>query len=145
MLGLAAIHSSGRGWMFSYVIFLERELEIAVVISLVALLALSRYYGLALDRPLDGLALGLGLYSSFVIIKDTIILVVRNVPWWWFSLANSLVYAATVGIWIYALWAPLPERARPDLSTVESYERNSRAVSQRMRELNARLSELIKR
>jgi len=144
MLVFAAVHSNGTHWISSYLIFLERELEFAVVISLLVLLLLSRYYGLVLERPLDSIALGLGFYSSFVIIKDTIILVVRNLPYWWFSLANSVAFAITLGFWCYALWAPLPERARPQLSTAESYERNSREVSDRMRELNERLLNLIK-
>ncbi len=144
MLGLAAIHSSGTHWVFSYLIFLERELEFAVVIALLLLLLLGRYYGMVLERPLDGIALGLGLYSSFVITRDTIILVAINLPWWSFSMANSVVFAVVLGIWFHALWAPLPAPARPQLSTLESYERNSRAVGYRMRELNERLLSLMK-
>lgn len=144
MLAFAAVHSRGTHWIFSYLIFLERELEFAVVISLLLLLVMSRYYEMALERPLDGIALGLGFYSSFVIIKDTIILMQLNLPWWWFSLANSVAFSMALGAWFYALWAPLPERARPELSSVESYEQNTQAVTTRMRELNKRLSNLMK-
>jgi len=141
---LAAFHSSGAHWIFSYLVFLERELEIAVVVSLLLLLVLSRYYGMVLERPLDGIALGLGLYSSFVITRDTIILLASNSGWWWFSLVNSIVFASVLGIWFHSLWAPLPARVSPSFGTVEEYERASREVSVRMRELNARLLKLMK-
>jgi hypothetical protein len=144
MLGLAALDTGGSHWMVSYLVFLERELEFAVVISLLILLALSRYYGLIVERPLDGIALGLAFYSSFLIIRDTIILEVLNVPWPVVSLASTIAYAVTLGIWGFALWGALPERARPVLSTVESYELNTRVVSDRMRELNERMLKLMK-
>ncbi len=144
LLAVAAIRTSGTGWLVSYLIFLERELEFAVVISLLLLLLFTRYYGLVLERPLDGIALGAGFYSSFVIIKDTIILVVGNQPWAWYSLSHSLAFAITAGIWIYALRAPLPERVQPNMSSIRAYEDDTRAVSERMRELNDRLLKLMK-
>jgi len=144
MLGLAAVYTGGSHWLVSYLVFLERELEFAVVISLLVLLALSRYYGMIVEPPLDGIALGLGFYSSFLIIRDTIILEVLNVPWPILSLASTIAYAATLGIWGFALWGALPERARPVLSTVESYELNTRVVSDRMRELNDRMLKLMR-
>lgn len=144
MLVFAAVRSSGTHWVFSYLIFLERELEFAIVISLLSLLVLSRYYSMALDRPLNLIALGLGFYSCTVIVRDTIILMALNLQWWWFSLANSIAFTITPGIWLTALWSPLPERARPELSSAESYEENSRVVTGRMRELNERLLNLMR-
>jgi len=144
MLVFAAVRSNGSHWIFSYLIFLERELEFAVVISLLSLLVLSRYYGMALERPLNLIALGLGFYSCQIIVRDTIILMELNLQWWWFSLANSIAFAITLGVWASALWSPLPERTQPVLSNVESYEHNSRVVSGRMRELNERLMSLMR-
>lgn len=143
MLGLAADHSNGTGWIFSYLIFLERELEFAVIIWLTLFLGLNRYYGLVLEQPLNSIAFGIGFYSSFVIIKSTILLAVRNIPWPWVSPATTVGFSIAAGVWCAALRVPFPERVAPELVTAESYERSSRDVSRRMRELNERLSGLM--
>ena len=144
MLAFAAVHTGETARISSYLLFLERELEFAVLVSLLLLLALSRYYGLGLERPLDGIALGLGFYSSIVIISSSILIESVHPRWWVFSLARSLAFTGALGMWAYALRAALPERARPTLSTVEAYEAGSVAVRDRMRELNSRLSGLMK-
>jgi hypothetical protein len=145
MLLFAAVHTGETPRISSYLIFLERELEFAAVLSLLLLLVVCRYYGAALARPLDGIALGLGFYSSVVIISGSILIGPLTLPWWQFSLVRSVAYFMTVCLWGYSLWAPLPERAGPQLSSMESYEQNTLAVSDRMRELNDRLSNLMKR
>jgi len=145
MLGFAAVHTGGTQRISSYVIFVERELEFAALVSLLLLLVMCRYYGAALDRPLDGIALGLGIYSSVVVISGSILVGPFSLSVWVVSLARIVAFNAAVFIWGYALWAPLPARARPELSSVESYEQKTRAVSGRMRELNERLSNLMKR
>lgn len=145
MLAFAGVHTAGTQRITSYLIFIERELEFAAVMSLLLLLLLCRYYGASLVRPLDGIALGLGFYSSVVIISGSILIGPFTLSVWVVSLARSVSYFVTLGLWAYALWAPLPELERPQLSTVESYEQSGRAVSGRMRELNERLSSLMKR
>jgi hypothetical protein len=145
MLTFAAIHTGGTQRISSYLVFVERELEFAVVVSLLLLLVLSRYYGVALDRPLDGIAMGLGLYSSVIIIFNSILIGPWVLPWWLYSFVRDVVFFISEGFWAYALWAPLPERARPALSSAESYTENARDVSVRMRELNGRLLSLMKR
>ncbi|HUJ39865.1 MAG TPA: hypothetical protein VLW54_04910 [Candidatus Acidoferrales bacterium] len=144
MLAFAAVHTNEAHRVSSYLLFLERELEFAVLISLMLILVLVRYYGLSLERPLDGIALGLGFYSSIVIISSSILIGSLSLPWWGFSLARSLGYAGALGMWAYALRAPVRERARPELGTVENYEAGSREIRNRMRELNDRLSDLMK-
>ena len=144
MLVFAAIHTGETARISSYLLFLERELEFAILASLLLLLMLSRHYGLMLERPLDGIALGLGFYSSIVIITSSILIGSLSVRWWEFSLARSLAFGTSLGIWAYALGRPLPERMRPQMGTVESYETGSQAVRDRMRELNERLSGLMR-
>jgi len=145
LMAFAAIRSNASNRMVSYLIFAERELEFAIVLALLALLMLSRYYGVALDRPLSGIALGMGLYSSYVIVNYSVILQQFQVPWWVFSAGNTVAYTVALIIWIYTLWAPLPEPVQPELSTPESYERNTLAVTGQMKEVNDRLEQLMKR
>jgi len=145
ILLLAAVHTSGSRGVASYVIFVERELEFAVLITLLLLLVLSRYYEVALDAPLGGLALGLAFYSSIVIVTGSILIGRFTLPWAVFSSVRIAGWDVTLGCWFYALRAPLAALVRPQLSTVESYEENTRVVSGRMRELNARLLALTRR
>jgi len=145
MLTVAAIRTAGSPGILSYLLFVERELEFAVVVILLMLLVLVRYYGMALDPPLGAMALGLALYSSVVTIVSSILIGPFALPWWVVSEARTNSFNAAVGIWIYALRAPLPALVRPQMSTVENYERSSRIVTDRMRELNARLTDLMRR
>lgn len=144
LMALAAVRSNAANPITSYILFAERELEFAILLSLVALLLVSRYFGVALDRPLNGIALGMGLYSSYVIIEYTIILQQFQIPWWVFSVAGSIAYTAAVVIWLRTLWAPLPLLVKPELSTAESYEQDSLAVGEQMKEVNDRLTQLTK-
>jgi hypothetical protein len=145
LLLVAAVHTSGTQGITSSAIFVERELEFAVVITLLLLLVLSRYYGVGLDPPLGGLALGLAFYSSIVIVTSSILIGRLALPWALFSRMRTVGWNVTLGCWLYALRAPLTAPSRPELSTVESYEENTRLVSGRMRELNARLLALTRR
>lgn len=145
LLLLAAVQTSGTRGITSYVIFVERELEFAVVITLLLLLVLSRYYGVVLDPPLGGLSLGLAFYSSSVIVASSILIGRFALPWGAFSSVRIAGWDVTLGCWLYALRAPLPAAVQAQLSTVESYEENARVVSGRMRELNARLLAMTRR
>jgi len=145
MLTAAAVRTAGAPGIASYILFVERELEFAVVVILLMLLVLSRYYGVVLHPPLRGLALGFALYSSVVIVSSSILIGPFTLSWAAVSEARTTSFFASLAIWIYALRVPLPVPVRPQLSTVESYERNSRMVTDRMRELNARLMDLMKR
>ena len=145
LMAFAAVRTNESNRMVSYILFVQRELEFAIVLSLLALLLLSRYYGVVLDQPLSGIALGMGFLSSYVILAFTVMLEEPQIPQWAFSIANTLAFTTALGIWIRALWAPLPLPVQPELSTVESYEQNTLAVSEQMREVTDRLSQLSKR
>jgi len=145
MLAAAALRTGSTPGIVSYVIYVERELEFAIVVTLLLLLILSRYYGVELNRPLDGIAMGLAFYSSVVITTSGILAGPGALPWGLYDALREVAYDVALAFWAYALRAPVPHPARPVLGTVDSYERNSRMVSDRMRGLNARLLELMKR
>jgi hypothetical protein len=145
MLLRAAQRTEEVARVSKFVIFLERELEFVVVVALVVLLAVGRYYGTRLERPLNAIALGFSLYSSVAIINNSILIAKFSVPWEVYSRVRSMSFFAAVAIWAVALRRALPELAIPEISTAEAYERDSLEVSNRMRELNARLAGLMKR
>ncbi len=145
LLSAAGVRTASSTYIRSYVLFVERELEFTMVVTLLVLLLFCRYYDVALERPLDGISMGFVFYSSVVIISSSI----RNgplaPPWLLVSTVRTGAYAVATAFWAFALRTPLPAPVRQQLSTVESYERNARVVSDRMRELNARLLALTRR
>ena len=145
LLMFAAVRMNQSARMESYILFVERELEFAIVLSLLAILVLSRYYGVSLERPLAGIALGIGFYASYLIMADTIKLYYPQIPQGEFSIAHSIAYTMAEAIWIRTLWAPLPVPVQARLSTAESYEQNSLAVTEGMKEVNERLARLFKK
>jgi hypothetical protein len=143
ILGLAGVRTGGTPHIQSYVIFVEREMEFAIVLTLLLLLTLSRYYGAAMERPLRGIAMGLALYSTIVVVCNTIQIGRLGLTDDAFPLVRQLAFAAAVLVWIYALRRPLAEVVK--WAPWSNHERNSQLVSERMQELNALLSELMKR
>ncbi|HUK54174.1 MAG TPA: hypothetical protein VL099_12865 [Candidatus Binatia bacterium] len=145
LLLAAALRTAGKAGITSYLVFVERELELAIVVVVVLLLIVSRYYGVELERPLGGIAFGLIFYSSIVVITSSILIEPLDVSWPVFSLARTLAYLVAEGAWAYAMRLPFTERARPPLTTAAEFELASGAVDQRMRELNARILQILKR
>jgi hypothetical protein len=145
MLSVAAVRTGSSRGVLSYVLYVEVELEFAIVVTLLLLLMLTRYYGVSLNRPLGGTALGLVFYSSVVITTSSIMTTPMALSWELYSALRSVAYAVALGLWAYALRLPLPAAVQPEMGTVESYERNTQVVSDRMRALNSRLLELMKR
>jgi hypothetical protein len=145
MLLRAAERTGEVARVSKFVIFLERELEFVVVVMLVVLLAVSRYYGTRLERPFNVIGLGFTLYSSVAIINNSIQVAKLSVPWELFSQVHSVSFLAALAIWIAALWHALPQEALPEMSTAEEYQRGSQSISTSMRQLNTRLAGLMKR
>ena len=144
-----ACFRTGGTSAFSYVIFVERELEVAMMLAMLGLLLLGRYYGAPLNEPLRGIVRGLAFYSAVVVISNSILSGPLNARWeaYWrvFEIARLFAFAVAVGFWLRALWLPLGSVEGSELSSGESYDENTMAVSAGMRSLNDHLLGLIKR
>jgi hypothetical protein len=145
LLGAAAVRTTGSARISSYVIFVERELEFAIVAVFLLLLLVMRYYAVAVDPPLGGLIFGLVFYSTVVIFSTSVLTGPLTMPWSVYSSLRITAFVGALGCWGYALRRPLLEIKRPALSSPAEFEQASGAVDQRMRELNARLLQLMKR
>jgi hypothetical protein len=145
LLVVAAARTAGARGMASYFIFAERELEVAIVVTVVLLLVVSGYYGVALERPLRGIAFGLVFYSSVVIINSSILMGPLALSWPVWSAVRIGAFDVALVAWFLALRLPLPEPVRPQLTSAAQFEQASIAVDQRMREVNARLLQLLRR
>lgn len=143
--GVAAVRTAGLPGFAPFFIFAERELEVAIVVTLVVLLMVSRYYGVALERPLGAITLGLAFYSSVIILNNSVLLGPLALPWSVYGVVRIVAFVVALAAWALALRLPLPQAAYPALTSEAQFEAASSMVDQRMRELNSRLLQLMKR
>jgi hypothetical protein len=151
-----------------YSLTLDRDLDIASVAILAALLLIHNYYGLSLEPLQRTIAAGICLICAVDVIGDTILrslltgyllpLFTASRTSLWFALKpqydriadlwstiHLICFMASMGIWCYALRRPIPARAEaPVLLPVEVYRGLSPAINLRLSAFNNKLVELLK-
>ncbi len=163
----AAIHAWGQpNRLAIYSLTLDRDLNIASVGILTALLLIHNYYELALEPMQRAIAAGICFICAVDVVGDTILqslftgdllrffsaaragLALKphydrvNSIW---SAVHLTCFIVSLGIWCFALRKPIPERATaPVLMPAEVYEEMSPAINLRLRAFNDRLVELLK-
>jgi hypothetical protein len=151
-----------------YSLTLDRDLDIASVTIIAALLLIHNYYGLSLEPLQRVIAAGIWLVCAVDVIGDTILrslftgylfplFAANRTPLWttlepqieqakdiW-STVHLFCFMAAMGIWCYALRRPIPARAdAPELLPMEVYRELSPAINLRLSAFNDRLMELLK-
>ena len=151
-----------------YSLTLDRDLDIASVAILAALLLIHNYYGLSLEPVQRKIAAGICFVCAVDVVGDTIVqslftgylfpffatdktpLRAAVIPFYnrindlW-STVHLFSFMAAVGIWCYALRKPIPARAEtPELLPAEVYRELSPAINMRLATFNDRLVELLK-
>jgi hypothetical protein len=141
--GLAARQDTQ--WIHGIVLRGERGLEVATVAVLVVLLGVCRYYSVRIEPLVRSLALGFGLYSAVQVANHSALQQWFNsfFPFW--NWIRMISYQMATVIWCLALRKPLPpSQPAPVLLEPRVYEQLATQVSFRLRELNARLLEMLK-
>jgi hypothetical protein len=151
-----------------YSLTLDRDLDIASVAILAALLLVHNYYELSLEPLQRKIAAGICLICTVDVIGNTILLslftgylfplfAANRTPLWstlepqivrakdiW-STIHLFCFMAAMGIWCYALRKPVPAPAKaPELLPAEVYRELSPAINLRLSAFNDRLVELLK-
>jgi hypothetical protein len=167
------LHASIDTWgqpnrLAIYSLTLDRDLDIASVAILAALLLIHNYYRLSLEPLQRTIAAGICLVCAVDVIDDTFLrslfagslfplFSANRTPIWsilepqierakdlW-STVNLLCFMTAMGIWCYALRKPIPEPAdAPELLPAEVYRELSPAINMRLATFNSRLVELLK-
>jgi hypothetical protein len=147
---------------------LDRDLALASIVILVALLLIRNYYHLTFEPLQRGVAFGI----CFICVVDVIATaVLRNVYtshfFSWFLDSESarwpalhpdymrfedlwstvylFCFMSTIGIWCYALRKPLPAPSEtPVLLPAQVYRELSPAINLRLSAFNNRMTELLK-
>lgn len=141
--GLQASQRTAR--LNTFVLTAERGLEFTIVVTLIILLGVSRYYGVSLDRLIVSVALGLSLYSCSAILNNSILS--EWLSGWFraYDFFRRTTFHAALLVWIQALLQPLPRpEAAPAMLGAEQYLRLAPVVSEKMRQMNDRLLGLLK-
>jgi len=151
-----------------YSLTLDRDLDIASVAILVALLLIHNYYGLSLESFQRTIAAGICFICAVDVIGDTILrgfytgylfpMFTANHTSLWFSLKpyyerindiwvtiHIFCFITAIGIWCYALRKPvIAPSESPALLPPEVYRELSPAINMRLATFNDRLVELLK-
>jgi hypothetical protein len=146
LITTAAVAAHRNGPEFARVVLTaERGLELVIVGILLFGLAFCRHYGLKIESPIPLVALGLGLYSAIQVANNTFFQALHGGYFDLWSAVRHVSFGLALVAWCIALWRPLPApRPAPVLFEREVYDQIAPQMSSRLRELNARLSEMLK-
>lgn len=147
VLVASAIFAAGHSgtYIAPIVLTADRELELAIAGILIFALAFCRYYQVRIEYAVTLILLGLGLYSAVQVANNTILNQWLSAYFHWWSHVRLISFEAAALIWFLALLRPLPERRKaPLLLDREVYGELEPQVNFRLRQLNARLTEMLK-
>jgi hypothetical protein len=131
-------------WVPPVVLRAERGLELAVIGLLVALFAVTRYYGIRVAPVVKYLALGLGVHAVIQSLNNSLFQMSANFEAWWGGIRVMSLNLALF-VWILGLRQPIALPARPTAQLYsEPYEQWAPQVSHRLRELNERLLGMLR-
>lgn len=164
----AAVDTWGQPNAFAlYCLTLDRDLDIASVAILAALLLIHNYYRLSLEPLQRIIAAGICFICAVDILGDTVLRSVYTGPLLpifteqrtshWYSLLSRFdqinhvwdvvhlsCFMAAIGIWCYGLRTPVVAPGRAELLPVEVYRELSPAINLRLSTFNDKLVELLK-
>jgi hypothetical protein len=88
---------------------LERQLRIAQALTLMSIVFLTGYYGVAMGKNVKGMILGFGVYVGVTLISLTLrgLIGIRFSPTW--RIVQPSSYVAALLIWTFALWTYEPD------------------------------------
>ncbi|MFZ0038319.1 MAG: hypothetical protein WAK91_12905 [Candidatus Acidiferrales bacterium] len=124
---------------------LERDLELAIVGTLIFAFVFTRYYLIRVDRLLALVSAGLVFYSAVQVANHEFISVFRAefYPSYAVIVVNS--FMISMFIWLVAVWKPVPANApAAAMLGAQTYQQVIPEVNLRLRELNSRLLEILR-
>jgi hypothetical protein len=127
-----------------FALTLERGLEFAIAGSLLTAFLFFRFYGIPVEKFVGRIAVGLCIYSLVQVANNIYFtsslvgeLPVQEIRYFSFAIMQL--------VWLSAMWNPIPaKRAAPALLGAEQYDAVSFGLIGRLRELNARLEEMLR-
>jgi hypothetical protein len=147
-----------RAWLGTFVMCLDRDLQLTATAVLVVLLLIGRYYTLEIDQVERAITAGLCILSATAATSNALMMEglathprssVGYLAWidhaqFWWNLFQDLVAVGVLAMWFVTLRQPFPAvRRAPTLVPVSAYRELSAALNLKLRALDARLLELL--
>jgi hypothetical protein len=144
LVGVACVESRHQiSQILFFALTLEQGLEFAIGGALLSALLFCRFYGIPVEKFAGKIAAGLCIYS-LVQVANNIYFTSSMVTVLPMQEVRYFAFAMMQMVWISALWKPIPaKQSAPALLGAEQYDAVSFEVIGRLRELNARLEELL--
>ena len=127
------------GWEFA-VLNGHRGIELAIASVIVILLLFTRYYGIVVEPAVRVLTIGFFLYSSFLVLNDTILerWLYRYSSRW--NLLGTSAFLGSVLLWIWGLRERQPATTlEPRIHPEGIYSAAAPEINDRLRALNEHL------
>jgi len=129
----------------SFVLALQRSLELTVAILLTSLLVIANRYRIRMERFPSLVALGMCIHSTFQILNNTLLKHWLDPYFSWWNNVQIVSFQVALVIWLFALRRPLPEtKPAPKLLPKDVYHSYSRLISQRLKDLDRDIQEVTK-
>jgi hypothetical protein len=111
IMGASSAHAQGSP-LLSTILALERSVRVMQCGMVLFLLLFSSHLGLTSRHHVFGVALGFGVYAAVDLIIATLRAAFGDLASTQLALLGSLAYLTAVGLWVYHLRRPEPERKR---------------------------------
>jgi hypothetical protein len=140
---VAAWHNQNH--VTALITILERDLELAILGTLIFAFMFTRYYIIRVDRLTAWISAGLVFYSAVQVANHEFISVFRAgfYPLYAQIVVNS--FTICMLIWLAAVWKPVPAEAPATaMLGAQAYGQVMPEMNLRLRELNSRLMEILR-
>ena len=147
LLLLVSAAYSAAGQQHSMTVFitvLQRGLELAIVGTLAFALVFAEYYELEIDRFMKLIVAGLVFYSAVQIGNSQFMSTSKSSYYQIYAGISLVSVNITALIWLAAVWKPVPAAVVPQARGLGAFGVSVPEVNARLRELNARLSEILR-
>jgi hypothetical protein len=124
---------------------LGRDLELAILGTLISAFIFARYYMIRIDRMIALIAAGLVFYSAVQVANNEFVSIFTSefYPVYAQIVMNS--FNITILIWLAAVWKPAKAQVKTDVMLApQAYGEIMPEVNLRLRELNSRLTEILR-
>jgi hypothetical protein len=126
---LTAVSWGAKNYEISHSVFFAsyRTIGFCQAFLILAILLLARYYNLHLGRNIWGIAVGFGLFSSFLIVNFALIDLVPSFFRYW-QLLTPFGFVSMMYMWTWAIWIYSPNQVVTggtfDQSDLEQWSEN---------------------
>lgn len=138
---------SAAGQKHSATIFitvLQRGLEVAIIGTLAFSLLFAKYYDVKIERFMMLIVGGLIFYSALQIGNSQLMSTFQNSYYQIYAALTMISFGIASIIWLAAVWKPVPAAVLPESRDLDAFGVSVPEVNARLRELNARLSEILR-